>query len=728
MAVPRAHRAWVAALAILLAGAAPPERPRVGLVLAGGGAKGFAHIGVIQVLEEAGVEVDIVVGTSMGAIVGGLYASGYSGSALEAAVRDIDWDTVFVDATPRRDLSIRRKGDDYGFLADPRLRLDRGTPRLPRGVFAGQRLMLVLRRLGLPATGIRDFDQLPVPYRAVAADVESGEMVVFAEGDLPVAMRASMAVPGVFPPIEVGGRLLVDGGIVDNVPIRVARALGADVVIVSAFAEKPVKAAEIDSAVAVLGRMVDLMILQTTRASIASLGPGDVLVVTDLGPIGSSSFDRAPEAIALGAAAAQARLDQLAALGGPPRPARPPPETGLAGRSVRRITIVQDTPLDDAVLRARMRTAPGEPLDLDRLDDDIARLYGLELFETVTWNIGEAGADGVDVEIAARRSAGGPTFLRFGLELATDLDRAATFTLGTSATVAPINALNGEWRTQFALGRRFGLVTELYQPLDAGARFFVAPAATFVDRGVALFEEEAPAFDARVMEVQGRVAVGVNVSDDLSLAAVADGGWGHARTVLGRGGPEGSFRTATAGATLLYDDLDDLNFPKRGALVAARYVRSLPSLGADARYDAVRSSANVALGAGRHTAVLGQITELTLDGRLDAARRFELGGPFRMSGLLPGALSGDAALLSRLIYLFEARRVGAPPFEFSAYLGATLEYGGVFEALDAVRASGLRVGGNAFVGLDAYVGPVYLGYGYTEGGAGALFLSIGGLF
>ncbi|MCZ6895182.1 MAG: patatin-like phospholipase family protein, partial [Gammaproteobacteria bacterium] len=209
--------------------------PKVGLVLAGGGAKGASHVGVIKVLEELGVPIDYIAGTSMGAVVGGLYASGMNAAQLEEAVKSIDWGDIFNDKPTREDRDFRRKLDDEGSLIRYKLGFKDGEFQLPRGVILGQKLNLVLRSLARRAIGIDDFDKLSIPFRAVAADIESGRPVILKNGDLANAMRASMAVSGVFPPIEIDGKLLVDGGLSNNVPIDVVRQMGADIAIVVSF-------------------------------------------------------------------------------------------------------------------------------------------------------------------------------------------------------------------------------------------------------------------------------------------------------------------------------------------------------------------------------------------------------------------------------------------------------------------------------------------------------------
>ena len=293
------------------------ERPKVGLVLSGGGAKGAAHVGVIRVLEEMGVPIDLVVGTSMGAIVGGLYASGLSGKELEQAIQEIDWEDIFDDDPPRAERSLRRKRDDADFLVRYRLGLKDGELQLPRGVILGQKLMLALRKLS--ANGARsDFDDLTRPFRAVATDLESGEPVVLKSGSLALAMRASMSVPGVFPPVDYDGRLLIDGGVANNLPIDVAREMGADIVIAVNVQTDPSPREKLDSVINIVDQTINLLVLRETRRQLETLNEHDLLIQPAMGDIGLGDFLRAEEAIQLGESAAwsaQARLQQLAKLG-----------------------------------------------------------------------------------------------------------------------------------------------------------------------------------------------------------------------------------------------------------------------------------------------------------------------------------------------------------------------------------------------------------------------------
>ena len=295
----------------------PHARPKIGLVLAGGGAKGAAHVGVIKVLEELGVPIDYIAGTSMGAIVGGLYASGLSSDELATAIISIDWNDIFDDKPPRANRDFRRKLDDEGFLVRYKLGFKDGSFQFPRGVNNGQKLELVLRDYSKKAFRINNFDKLPIPFRAVATDIETGETVILGSGDLAKAMRASMAVPGVFPPVENNGRLLVDGGLADNVPIDVARKMGADILIVVGFPEQLKKRGELNNAVSIVVQSLDLLISQNSRIQLKTLRPQDVYIEPALGDIGAISFDRAAEAIPIGEQAARDVAEKLENLARP---------------------------------------------------------------------------------------------------------------------------------------------------------------------------------------------------------------------------------------------------------------------------------------------------------------------------------------------------------------------------------------------------------------------------
>src|ERR1700728_2789494 len=284
---------------------APLVRPRICLVLSGGGARGMAHIGVLKVLEELKIPIACIAGTSMGAVVGGLYASGMTAAQIETTMRSVDWQEAFRDAPPRRDLAFRRKQDDRNFLVRLPLGLKHGKILLPKGFIQGQKLQETLRQLTLPFSKSTDFDLLPTPFRAVATDLETGNAVVMGEGDLSIAMRASVSAPGVFAPVETQGRVLVDGGLAENLPIDVARAMHADILIVSdvSFPLQPRSA--LDSALSISNQMLAILVRKDSDRQRASLGPQDILIEPNLGPATATDFTASNSVITRGEDAAR---------------------------------------------------------------------------------------------------------------------------------------------------------------------------------------------------------------------------------------------------------------------------------------------------------------------------------------------------------------------------------------------------------------------------------------
>ena len=293
---------------------APPERPRIGLVLSGGGSRGLAHVGVLQALEEQHIPIDAIVGTSMGAVVGGLYASGKTAAEIDTFMRGIDWSVAFRDRPARDTLNFRRKQDDREFLVRFPLGIQSGNFRVPRGLIQGQRLTQTLRLETLPVASIEDFDELPTPFRAIAADLETGERVVLEGGDLTSAMRASMSAPGVFAPVEIEGRLLVDGGLVENLPVDVAKAMGVDIVIAVDVGFQPVGRKELTSALAVSNQAITIMMRRETLRQRGLLTADDFLIEPELGNIQSTDFAAADRTIGLGLVATRASAERLARL------------------------------------------------------------------------------------------------------------------------------------------------------------------------------------------------------------------------------------------------------------------------------------------------------------------------------------------------------------------------------------------------------------------------------
>ncbi len=452
--------------------------PRIGLALSGGGARGIAHVGVLKVLEELRVPIHCVTGTSMGAIVGGTFAAGTPPLEMEKLVLAANWDEIFRDRPPRQEISVRRKIDDYKTLFAPEYGVKDGSLALPKGFIAGVSIESFFRMLSIRAFDVTDFRKLPIPFRAMATDIETGEAIVLDHGSVAQAMRASMSLPGAIAPVEIDGRLLVDGGISNNLPIDEARKLCADVVIAVNISTPALKRKDITSALSVTTQLVNFLGKQTVDDQLKSLGERDVLIAPDLGDISVSTFDRSVDAIRIGEEATRAMADSLRRYSVPPEQYAALRATQVAELkplgSVDEIRIEGLERTNPEVLQALVQTKAGEPLSEGKIGADLRRVYGQGGFESISYHItGDGGPRAMVIE--PREKSWGPDYLRFGLGLASDFQGDSMFNALFQYRKTWLNRLGGEWltrspdRTGHAPLQRVLPAGERGGPLDRGA-------------------------------------------------------------------------------------------------------------------------------------------------------------------------------------------------------------------------------------------------------------------
>ncbi|MGH8197159.1 MAG: patatin-like phospholipase family protein, partial [Steroidobacteraceae bacterium] len=374
---------------------APSERPRIGLVLSGGGSRGLAHVGVLQALESQRIPIDAIVGTSIGAVVGGLYASGKSADEIDEFMRGTDWSVAFRDRPARDTLNFRRKQDDREFLVRFPLGIQGGSFRVPRGLIQGQRLTQTLRLETLQVAAIEDFDELPTPFRAIAADLETGERIVLERGDLTSAMRASMSAPGVFAPVEIDGRLLVDGGLVENLPVDVVKEMGVDIVIAVDVGFQPVGRRELTSALAVSNQAITIMMLRETARQRKLLTGDDLLIEPDLGSLQSTDFSGAARTIGLGLVATRANAPRLAGLALGEAEWREYLAARVATEQSQAVVhfVRTDRKSERYSERIQAELGPvlGKPLDPEEMDERLSHFYGSDNFESLDYRLVREG-------------------------------------------------------------------------------------------------------------------------------------------------------------------------------------------------------------------------------------------------------------------------------------------------------------------------------------------------
>ncbi len=719
--------AVVCALA-LGASAAAAERPKIGLVLSGGGARGAAHVGVLKVLEELRIPVDAIAGTSMGAIVGASYASGASVDEMLERIGRLGTAELFRDEPPRQDLPPRRRRDDYQNYVGPEFGVAGGALRLPRGAVAGVRMEAELRAL-VRSIDERDFDRLPIPFRAVATDLETGRMVVFREGDLAEAMRASMSLPGVVAPARIGGRVLVDGGLTRNLPVDVARAMGVDVLIVVNLGTPLMKGGEIQSLFDVSAQMFNILTEQNVEASLAALTPRDVLISPALDGFFVGDFDRMPEAVVQGEAAARAAAERL-------RPYSVSPHEYAVWQGQRTANVRDRRPIDairiagtrrvnPEVLRHLIGTRPGAPIDREVLDADVRRIFGRGDFEHVGYRVAEESGRRV-LTIQVEEKSWGPDYLRFGVGLSADLGGDAYFQLLGTYRRTWVNALGAEWRTDLLAGRVQRLATEFYQPLATRQAFFVAPSLDLENRPFDVYDGR-----TLVARFERRTAsAGLDVGARLA-------NYGELRFGLVRGvrefqldtGPSAlaqeTERIDMGGArlTLELDQLDSSRFPRSGYAAALELFASRTSLGARDPYTRWAGELTTVFTFGDHTVNLAAKGGGALgNSPLPAYDLFQAGGLMQLSGFRTGQLLGQSLAFGRAVY---ANRLERQTLLEGVFAGFSLEAGKVGDPLLASQPRGLLTAAALFLGVDTPLGPLYLAYGRAKGGNDAVYLYLG---
>ncbi|QYX53151.1 patatin-like phospholipase family protein [Pseudomonas sp. S07E 245] len=710
--------------------AAENTRPKVGLVLSGGAARGLAHIGVLKALEEQGVRVDAIAGTSMGAVIGGLYASGYSVEELEKLATTLDWQQALSDAPPRKDVPFRRKQDDRDFLVKQKLSFrDDGSLGLPLGVIQGQNLALLLESKLAHTADTRDFDKLPIPFRAVATDIASGEKVVFRRGHLPQVIRASMSIPAVFAPVEMDGRLLVDGGMVDNIPLDVAREMGVDLAIVVDIGTPLRDRKQLNTVVDVLNQSITLMTRRNSEEQLANLHRDDILIQPPLAAFGVTDFGRTAEMIEAGYRATRALDARLATL----RQAEGDTQLAIA-RSPRQrtpvitaIKVENDSKVSDDVIRYYVRQPIGEPLELERLQTDMGTLYGLDYFDGVQYRVVHKGDDNTLV-IKASGKRGGTDYLRLGLNLSDDMRGDSAFNLGASYRINGINRLGGEWLTRAQIGDQQELYSEFYQPLDIGSRYFVAPYLDLGSQNIEATLENDPIAEYRLQRYGFGINLGRQIGTYGEVRAGVGKAWGNADVRIGdQDLPSVSFNEGFYELKYSFDTLDNVYFPHSGediGLTLRNYDKSLDS---DSNYRQWELNVDKALSSGADTLVLGGRYGRTLNDADVVTSSFVLGGARQLSGFRQDSVSGQNISLMRMFYYRRLTPRAYLPLDFPLYIGGSLERGRAWNN-DNDFDSGYINAASIFLGLETPLGPLNLSYGANSEQQKAVYLNLGHTF
>ncbi len=678
--------------------AAPPEdnvtRPRIGLVLAGGGAKGGAHIGVLKVLEQLKVPVDCIAGTSMGALVGGGYASGIPAAELEEFIVGIDWQKV-VGSQGRRDLEpIEQKRAGTTYSNNLEFGITPNGLKTAGGLINTSSIEDLLRLYVASARFETDFDKLPIPFRAVATDMVSGDMIVLKEGDLATAMRASMSIPGAFAPVRLEDMILSDGGLVRNIPIDVARNLCADIVIVVNLVELPADPANLQSATQILGRTMDVMIVANETLQLNSLAADDILINVEMGTIGTADFERTAETIVLGETAARDMSEALAKYS-------VPEATYLAWRSEVTDTQQLQARLADVRFEGLKRVNPeflasdeqvkaGDLVDANTISAQAQRIAVLQDFDSVGYRL-DGDPESPTLTWLPQEKQLGPDFLKLDMGAYASWDGDLRFLLYGRHVRTWVNPLGAEWRNEVQVGGESLLATSFYQPLDTAQKFFVEPRAWFSRSTEDLFDDDERVARYAFEDSAASIAAGINLSRYAQARVSYLYDQRDIEVDIGSElMPADDFVDAGILVSAEYDSRDTPFSPTSGLALAFEYLSIDDSLGADRDWQRAEIGAGIAIPLRRDVIWVSAAGGTDLNGDLPPDRKFSLGGPASLPGLELGELRADSYWTVDSSYLWKLKDV-LPIRNLALYGGVRLTAVRLMAAWTATMAANSMV-------------------------------------
>lgn len=713
-------------IVLVLPAAQAAAEEKVGLVLSGGGARGLAHIGVIRALEERNIKIHAIAGTSMGAVIGALYASGRTPDQLEQIALNLDWGQTLNDQPAREQLTYRRKRDSRKFPTRTQASTKNGVLSLPKGVVQGQNLQLLLQKQFLHVVNVTDFDELQIPFRAVAGDLETGKPVVLGSGSLTTAVHASMAIPGFFAPVELNGKMLADGGIANNLPVDVVKKMGVDRVIAVDITTPLYKADEMDSIIPIVEQLTTLLTYNQQKKQYALLTEDDILLKPDLETVHTTDFNKADAAIAQGYDTVAARSEELTAFKADTPINRETPDR-YSPPLITEIDIQNDSSISNKLIRAQITQETGQKLDRNQLEEDLEAIYGYEHFESVNYNLVSVDS-GNRLLIRAKEKSWGNDLMGVNFELTADSEGDSAYNLGLSFRKSGITRKGGESFTIARVGENPMFRSEFYLPLDYRQIFFAEPYVGYAQRNFN---------DVRNADIQARYRIdnfvygsffGIEVSNTAIVGTGIEDSRGEVETFIGTDPDSVNYRNRNHYYLLEVDTLNNIYFPNHGTLAQVRYDQVDPRTGGHPEFELLSFSGLRAFGVGRHSLVL-QADYVRSYGEI-SGRHFQqsLGGFLKLSGMPEQALVGSDLAWASLAWLHRLDQQSILPVDLPVYVGLSLEAGNVWQSHSEVSASDLVGAGAVMMGVDSPLGGIYFGYGRAEGGENSLYLKLGRLF
>lgn len=714
------------------------SRLKIGLVLSGGGAKGAAHIGVLKVLEKNNIPIDYVVGTSIGSYVGGLYALGYSADQIEKIMLELPWDEGYSDFIPRQFLSYENKKlrDQYNLTF--RLGFSDGQIKIPSGLLLGQSAGQLLKK----STGVvplfTSFDDLAIPYRAIASDIATAKAVVVDKGSITDAMRASAAVPGVVEPVNIDGKLLVDGGITNNMPVDVAKAMGADIVIAVDIGSPLLEQSEIKSTIDVISQLSNILTNTTTVIQKTHLSEQDILLRPAIDNLSTTDFSIMPNALALGEEIALSAEDKLKKLSVTTddfqrylQMKEQKSQTWFQqfDQKVVSIKYQNNSKVSTEIIAHKFEISEGDVVTSESLKAAIERVYALDEFEHVDAEFIDL-PEGRQLTLITRQKSWGPDYLHFGFNLQTDFENRTIIAIDMAYIKHDFTPNGGQLRNTAKVGWEYQLASELYQPLDKKRNFF---SKARIEYAQDKWEPSETRPELSKEYFQGEAGLGFNYADN---GAIEVGFIGETGELAFKGESNSTLDYTSVGAyvSIGFDNLNSMNFPTQGNKLSLNAFLRNDDYDDFSSIEPKDKSLEVQLDwrgafSFKNHAFVGIASFSTVDNDTDfSVHVTELGGFLNLSGYHKDELIGIHKAFAAIVYQYDLGRELFGDSSLPMYLGASIEAGNVWTVEQSVKLDDVIPSGSLYLGTDTSFGPAVFGVGFASEGKRTVFLSFGKSF
>ncbi len=708
-------------------------RPQIGLALSGGGVRGFAHIGVLRALDEMRVPVDRLAGTSVGALVGSLYAAGYSAGEIENMIRSKDWDQIiFTDRIERKALPMRRKADYERYLFDLELGIQNGDISLPPALVQGQNLSLILHSWLLPVENIHDFSQLPIPFQVVTTDLETGEMRILKSGSLVDSVRASASFPGFFAPVQIDGQLLFDGGPKNNLPTDIVRKMGSDIVIGINIAPVLQKRNQLKDLVQITDQVMNMVVVESSRRQAAQ---ANILITPDLKDAKTFYYRSLSELIEIG------RQSTLAEKGKfkpyqlsveeyrKYRTKSALPKYSIGQSKIAKLSVQGLRDISEESIRRSVRARSGKSFKPKILEEDLKNLYAEGNFQRVDYSVKKVSDSEIELEIRAVEKPWGPSFLRLGATWDGEIKGKRDANAVLNFRMLELNRLGAEINADFQLGTSLEFDAEVYQPLIPSKFIFLAPRISASRTHQDLYRNEHRIAEYEVDQIASQVDLGIALKNYAEFRAGVRRGWLNSDLQLGDPTlPSYNVQTGGVVAQAKLDRLDSYFFPKNGYYLELDAYLSRSWLGADDHYRKLYGQTHGFFTFfADHTFFVSAEAGTRWGKRIPDYDLFELGGFRSLSGFREQELKGQYLGNLRAGYLWRLP-ISSNMLWKSIYLGGWFESGRTFNHWDEIKWKALKYATTGALGFETKIGSVFLGYGQSGTDYRQFYVSVGRSF